>query len=168
MKIKDVVACRAQLLAMALLLCPVTAQAEIYRWTDEHGNVHFGDKPADENAAGKAEAVVVDEAYKPPQRTDSEIRALQEQQRARAEADRRRREANDRRLAEERAEQDARKARMCASLDADIEKLGSAKMVNGVLTVHYLYDEDGKSISSAEQRKVVEELRAKRAALGCP
>ena len=166
MRIVGLVCC-AQLLTMALLL-PVAAHAEIYRWTDENGNVHFGDKPVEEGAAGKAEAVVVDEAYKPPQRTDSEIRAMQEQQRARSEADRRRREANERRLAEEKAEQDARKARMCASLDADIDKFGTAKMVNGVLTVHYLYDEDGKSISSAEQRKLVEELRAKREALGCP
>jgi hypothetical protein len=155
-------------LGMAVLLLPVCAHAEIYRWTDEHGNVHFGDKPMDEGTADRAETVEVDEAYKPPQRSDREIRAMQEQQRARSEADRRRREANEKRLAEERAEKDKRKEQVCASLDADIEKLGAAKMVNGVLTVHYLYDEDGKSISSAEQREIVEELRAKREALGCP
>lgn len=167
MRVKGAGRCAA-LLGMALLLLPVAAQAQIYKWTDEHGNVHFGDKPVDEGTAEKAESVEVDEAYKPPQRSEREIRAMQEQQRARSEADRRRREANDRRLAEEKAEKDERKARMCASLDADIEKLGSAKMVNGVLTVHYLYDEDGKSISSAEQREIVAELRAKREALGCP
>ncbi|MGB1140084.1 MAG: DUF4124 domain-containing protein [Halioglobus sp.] len=158
----------ATLLGVILLALATATSAEIYKWTDEDGNVHFGDKPADEDTANKAQAIEVDEAYKPPQRSEEEIRAIQGQQRARAEADRRRRESNERRVAEERAVKDRQKAQRCAQLTADIDKFGNAKMVNGILTVHYLYDENGDSISAAEQRRIVDELRAERDALGCP
>ncbi len=36
---------------------PGSALAEVYRWVDEHGNVHFGDRPSGE----QAEAVELDE-----------------------------------------------------------------------------------------------------------
>ena len=32
-------------LALAVLLAPALASAEVYRWTDDQGNVHFGDRP---------------------------------------------------------------------------------------------------------------------------
>jgi len=157
----------AILLGLSALVFAAATAAEIYTWTDENGNVHFGDKPADEDIAKKAQAIEVDEAYKPPQRSEEEIRSIQSQQRARAEADRRRRESNERRVAEEQAAKDRQKAQRCAQLNADINKFGTAKMVNGILTVHYMYDENGDSISAAEQRKIVDELRAERDALGC-
>jgi len=36
---------RRLLLAVSLLLLPLAAQAEIYKWTDQYGKVHFSDKP---------------------------------------------------------------------------------------------------------------------------
>lgn len=42
---------------MLLLLLPMWGQAEIYRWTDESGRVHFGDAPKD---TVQAEKVVVE------------------------------------------------------------------------------------------------------------
>ena len=48
------------LLALVLLpsiLTPSHGNAEIYKWTDENGRVHFGDKPA-ENVS--AESVTVE------------------------------------------------------------------------------------------------------------
>jgi len=154
--------------AVMALLFSVAANAEIYKWTDEDGNVHFGDKPVDPAAAGKAQAVEIEEAYKPPQRSEQEMKALQNQQRARAKADERRRDAQEKKLAEEKAAKDQRKAEICAALDADIEKFGSAKMINGILHVTYLTGEDGKSITAAEQRKIVEDLRARREEMACP
>lgn len=35
----------AYLLGVVLALCTVTADARLYRWVDEHGNVQFSDKP---------------------------------------------------------------------------------------------------------------------------
>ena len=34
-----------------LLLCSTSAFAEIYQWTDENGNVHFGDNPQNKEKA---------------------------------------------------------------------------------------------------------------------
>lgn len=44
---------------LILLLCmlPLAGFAEIYKWTDANGNVHFGDSPKAEN---RAEPVVVE------------------------------------------------------------------------------------------------------------
>lgn len=36
---------RAYLLGLVVALCAVTAEARLYRWVDEHGNVQFSDKP---------------------------------------------------------------------------------------------------------------------------
>jgi hypothetical protein len=33
------------LLAAALMLCAISAQAEVYRWTDKDGKVHYSDNP---------------------------------------------------------------------------------------------------------------------------
>lgn len=36
---------KLSLLTLLLLLCNYSAQAEIYKWVDEHGKSHFTDKP---------------------------------------------------------------------------------------------------------------------------
>ena len=70
-----------------LLLCgPV--QAEIYKWTDKEGNVHFGDKPAGGEAAESAQPITVQENYQPPERSEEEIDAIEAQKAVRREADR--------------------------------------------------------------------------------
>lgn len=46
---------KASLFLLALLLVS-TAQAQYYRWVDEQGNVHYGDRPPP-SAAGKAQAM---------------------------------------------------------------------------------------------------------------
>ncbi|MCP4552756.1 MAG: DUF4124 domain-containing protein [Bacteroidetes bacterium] len=46
-----------KLLIIAILLVPLFCFAEIYKWTDEQGNVHFGDSPKDDV---QAEKVVVE------------------------------------------------------------------------------------------------------------
>jgi hypothetical protein len=43
-------------LLLCLLLLPALASAEIYRWTDEQGRVHFGQRPA---AGAQAQQVEV-------------------------------------------------------------------------------------------------------------
>jgi len=41
---------------ICLVLLPLMMAAGVYKWTDENGNVHFGDRPADMN---KAETVKI-------------------------------------------------------------------------------------------------------------
>lgn len=40
-------------LSIILLMIPLLASAEIYKWTDESGRVHYGDTPSDKGAAEK-------------------------------------------------------------------------------------------------------------------
>ena len=42
---------------LLLFIIPISAFSEIYKWTDESGNVHFGDSPKDKD---KAEKIVVE------------------------------------------------------------------------------------------------------------
>lgn len=47
-----------KILCLILALLPLLASAEVYKWTDENGNVHFGDRPKNLN---KAEVVEIRE-----------------------------------------------------------------------------------------------------------
>lgn len=154
------------LLVLLVVHWPVTAQ--VYKWTDEDGNVHYGDKPMDADAAASAETVEINQDYTPPQRSAQEMEAIQSQERARSEADRRRREAQEKQVAQERAARSEAKLARCRALDADIETFGTSRMINGILHVTYIEGEDGKSISAAEQRAIVEQMKREREELGCP
>ncbi|WP_371132902.1 DUF4124 domain-containing protein, partial [Hydrogenophaga sp.] len=45
-------AARVIRLILALIaILPLICSAEIYKWTDESGRVHFGDKPKDKDQA---------------------------------------------------------------------------------------------------------------------
>ena len=157
----------AAIALMAMALWVHGAVAEIYTWTDEDGNVHFGDQPPESESTGKAEAVQLQQGYQPEERSAEETQALQREQVSAQEARRRREQADAAQREEERREQDERKREYCAALAGDINKFGNARMENGRLVIHYLEGEDGRSISAEEQRRVVDELRAKWQAQGC-
>ena len=61
------------LLATPLVLVPFATQAEVYKWTDAQGRVHFGDKPTDNKV--KAQEVEVRD-YKPG--NDEAVREIYE------------------------------------------------------------------------------------------
>ncbi len=61
------------ILIVMLLAAPMVANAEIYKWTDAQGRVHFSDKPVDKN--GRTEIVEVND-YKPG--TDENVRQIYE------------------------------------------------------------------------------------------
>ena len=66
---------RYQAIAFALMLVLVGASApavgEIYKWTDEEGNVHFGDKPVGEDP----ERVAIQSKRTNPERVESRMQA---------------------------------------------------------------------------------------------
>lgn len=82
---------------------------EIYKWTDENGNVHYEDRPTSEMPAD-AQIVAVASQRTDPEVVAASIAARQERDEARAEARSARQEA-ERKAAEEReaAEQQAAK-----------------------------------------------------------
>jgi hypothetical protein len=157
----------AGILLISTAILAVEAPAEIYKWVDERGNVHFGDKPRDEEQADRAEQVEIVEGYKPPVRTAEEQAAHERKQ----QTEKRRREVYQqedleaRELAQDQARKE--KAERCASLGESIGKLSSMESVDGVRTHYYVEDENGKSVTSERQREILEELRQRYAAAGC-
>jgi hypothetical protein len=77
-------------LILCLLLLPTLASAEIYRWTDEQGRVHFGQRPAAGAQAQQIRPQVVERDEQTREREERIARfyearqAEQEQVRARA------------------------------------------------------------------------------------
>jgi len=58
--------------APALVLLVPSASAEIYKWVDAQGNVHFGDKPLDTKDASQAKPVELRNSYTPTERSAQE------------------------------------------------------------------------------------------------
>jgi hypothetical protein len=143
------------------------AMAEVYKWVDAEGNIHFGDKPRDAALAGQAESVDIVESYQPDTRTAQDQEAFdREQQAIRRKTELFKSEDQEKRRLEKigRSEE---KSDFCAALEEDIRKFGSMKLINGTRTYYYLKGKDGKSVSSKRQKEIIEELRQEYSAAGC-
>ncbi|MEO4045863.1 DUF4124 domain-containing protein [Pseudomonas sp. CAU 1711] len=134
-----------------ILLCvPLLASAEIYRWTDAQGRVHFGEKPG----GSGAETVEVR-----PQVVERDAATLEREQRAQQYFDARR---------EERAQADARadaaraeRAQECRKLRSDL-----AQIQRGGL--YYSTDKNGeRSYYSDEQMEAARSRLSSRIAARC-
>lgn len=150
---------------MAILASP--AAAEIYKWVDAQGNVHFGDKPKDQKVADQAEPVDIVESYQPAEMTDEEQQAFDREQEAlrRKTQTYRQEDQQKQKLAQDKRKKE--KAELCATLQEDIRKFTSMDVVDGVRTYYYLTGEDGESVSSKQQKEIIENLKREYAALGC-
>jgi hypothetical protein len=143
------------------------APAEIYKWVDEDGKVHFGDKPKDPVQANEAELLEINEDYNPPEQTEAELEDLNRERQAVAQRNQilQQRQQEAKREADEKRRQE--KIALCAAYEEDIRRFSTMQVINGVRTIHYLADEDGRSLSSKRQQEIVEELKTKMAAAGC-
>ena len=65
---------QALTLALLLVTAGIVQAAQIYKWTDEDGNVHFGDTPAGEDS----ERVAIQSHRTDPARVDAAVRARSE------------------------------------------------------------------------------------------
>lgn len=97
---------------LSLLLLPSLASGEIYRWTDEQGRVHFGQRPAGANAQPVEVRPQVIER-------DEQTRAREERASRFYEA----RQAEQSQAAAQAAEQRARRADECNSLRSKLEQI---------------------------------------------
>ena len=141
--------------------------AEVYKWVDEEGNIHFGDKPRDSALAEQAESVDIVESYQPDTRTAQDQDAFdRDQQAIRRKTELYKREDATKRKAEQENRKE-QKAERCAAMAEDIRKITAMHNVDGVRTYYYLTGDDGKSLSSAQQKELIEGLRKKYAAAGC-
>lgn len=127
---------RYSLLFILLLAGPLVCHAEIFKWTDANGRVHFGDKPTDKQI--KAEEVEVKD-YKPG--SDDDTRAITERRQRLMNADDGRKQNAD---AAAKAAADAQQTR-CAAAREDLRRVSGR--------VDFL-DENGKSVHTTEQQRI--------------
>ena len=152
---------------LAMTTCfPIAAVAEIYKWVDAEGKVHFGDKPHDPAQALDARPVELKESYQPAVRTAQEQEAYDNEQRHIMLRDQMRRRDEQEAQEEADAKRRKEKAALCAHYAEGIEELTRVEIKNGVRTVYYA-EEDGKPVSSDRQREIIDELKQRMAEAGC-
>lgn len=103
---------------LSILLPPAgSSSAEVYKWTDESGRVHYGDKPPDDSA------VPVEIRKSPPSEHDMEKRRQKRRRLLEVFDEERRREKKEREAA--RREEEKRSKR-CAEARKQLEKIINA------------------------------------------
>lgn len=137
------------LLAFLLLLLSLPATAEIYKWTDASGRVHFGDKPTDkaaktETLALPAPTASVAPAATPDNRLERQRRLLKVMEQERAEKERKQQAL---------AAAEASRQRECTKLRNTL-KDSEGRLI-------YTTDEDGVDhfLTEEQRRGYIEQLR---------
>jgi hypothetical protein len=144
------------------LVVATAARAEIYRWVDEDGNVHYGDRTAATRADDAHEAVDLGVGYTPTTLSDSERSAANK---ARLEQQRKieaRRNAEEKRDGQQLAEREELREKQC---EQDRQKLSDVTEVklneHGRPRIYYLTHDDGTPMKSSEHAAAVKALREK-------
>ncbi|MEZ5501623.1 MAG: DUF4124 domain-containing protein [Halioglobus sp.] len=156
------------LLLTGMSLLAVVARGEIYQWVDADGRVHFGDKPRDPAQARDVKPVELNESYRPAERSVEEQQQYDREQQSLRRRDDMRQRKQQAALDEAQEMRRQEKTRRCTAYQEHIDRLTSVEIKNGVRTIYYVEDEDGKSISSDRQREIIAGLRKKMADEGCP
>ena len=137
---------------MGVLLFAALAQSAVYRWVDEKGNVHYGDRPQSRHAE---ELDVPDSTSAAPERNQQQLNEERREKRRKL-LDLYQDEREERQL--EREKKTAQKARREVNCAAARDKLKRFE------TYGYLYEPlaDGgrRILSHAERREATEEVRA--------
>ena len=128
---------------LLLILYPLLTQADIYRWVDEQGNVHYGDRPAHDTDAEALEleerSVNTDIGEDRQEYRDRLLEAMQEDREAI-------RDERQRQAAEKRE-----RAARCASLKERYRRIRGASGI-------YRTDKDGqRNYMSADKRAQYEQ-----------
>jgi len=157
----------AALVMAAALGIAGEAPAEIYRWVDEEGNVHFGDRPHDAERAAGAPPVEVREAYRPPQRTSEEQAAYEREMRENFATTTRRLQQEKEVREEARAARRQRQAELCIGYREHLGRLTRIQVDDSGRPVRHYLSENGRSLTVSEQEDYLNELRAKMVEAGC-
>ena len=144
---------------VAIFLCLIVAApvslAQVYKWVDAEGNVHFSDNPQD---AERGESVDVDSSNVMEGGRDLAASASRNRERV----------AENQRKAAEAAQEAAKQGDPCAE---DLDRYRAYSRVhndkNGVPYYVYKNNEDGSPMSQREHNQMVEDLRASLVARGC-
>jgi type IV secretory pathway VirB10-like protein len=148
---------RISLLALMILLSPI-AQSEVYKWTDENGKVHFGDRPPVEQ---EAEQVAVPTGPTGPTTEEGEAASA-------AEASVSRQEATQRLLEQYETERDAKKQAAAKKREEQAKRKANCAQAKDNLRNYqeharlYVLDENGERryYTSEEREKSLARAKA--------
>lgn len=149
------------LLASVLWLCVPAAQAEIYKWVDANGNVHFGDKPVDAKNAAAATPVELRRSYTPTQRTEQEQEVFNRERIATRQRLDAQKTAKEKESRERLAALEEKKARQCADDKEKLRDITEVQITDNGRLLYYLEDENGKPLKLSEQKAAIAALREK-------
>lgn len=137
-------------IAMLLCLIPLAANAGVYKWVDEEGRTHFGDRPP---ASAKPSEVRVDSA--PSAAVDSGTRSRQQKVSDFLQQRQEEREAQQKIKAEAEAKA-AKQAELCRSLRARLKHLES-------ISTFYNLNDKGERVfvSEAENTRIRQDFKKK-------
>jgi hypothetical protein len=138
------------LLICLLAVIGFTAQAEIYKWTDAQGRVHYGDRPGGDNA----QAMPVAPAPEATGQTAVESAAQRAQRRQRM-LDIYREERAEKEAAREQARQELNKTKEnCRRARLEYDRFSKSRLI-------YDYEDNGERryLSDKEREGYVESLR---------
>jgi len=135
------------LLLFSLILFSVNASAEIYKWTDNQGKIHFGDRPISDTGAHEVKVntnvVSNGSSYSSDEANREELKSIDQIQ-------------LERKLAKHANETKKRAA--CNADKEFIEKVSGTDLING--KVHYYYfEENGKAVSESRKKEMIAELK---------
>lgn len=132
-----------------LLLLPLLTQADVYRWVDENGQTHFGDRPPAETSARSVgverHQPTVDPSARERKRKMDEFLERQQQER----------DKNNELRAEQEAKE-AKQAERCRAMHARLKHMESVSVfyrLNDEGERVFYSDEDGDRMRQNYQRK---------------
>ena len=64
-----------QLITILMLITPIMASAEVYKWVDDKGKVHFSDKASDVPASAKKETIKIQSTQSKSKAVENKVRA---------------------------------------------------------------------------------------------
>ena len=132
------------------MVLSVGASADIYKWTDDSGKVHFGDRP--KHDAGAQEVKVNANNI-----VSNDVLHLSGQPRSKA------LKSIDQIELERKLTRRANETKKRASCDADrefMEKLSGTDLIDGKVHFYY-FKENGKAVSEGRKKEMIAELKEK-------
>ena len=134
--------------ALALTMSAGSLASEIYKWTDEDGTVHYGDRPS---GAVSEQRLALTYRRSSSDSIDRQVQALADRQAAREEA-RTAADQDAQEAAAAEAEEEARKER-CTRYRAQLETMLQARRL-------YREDDDGERVYLDDEQRQEARMRA--------
>lgn len=155
------------LCALIMVAGSPSVDAEIYKWTDASGKVHFSDKPRDPQRKDSAEVVELNSSYVPSSSGSTSSVTLEQQMLARERRLKAERVAEAKEKKDKQAARQQARAQECDYQKEQLRLLTGMDVTESGRVFYYSTDENGNAVSKSRQKQIIEEIKARIADLRC-